>query len=447
MSKAVSAKEILAAVSGQAEAEVYEVSRQARPVFFRSNVLEAVRSVETAGRALRLIANGRLGYSTTTDLTDSTTLVRNALDAAQYGDEVGFRFPPPRPAPDVARFDPEVEALSEGEMIAIGKEVIARTLELYPGIQVHLAMRKDIEEVHLLNSAGLDIHDRRTALALEVTAQKVEEGDILFVAEEAASRRREDIDPAQIVERIVEVLRWTERVVTVPSGKMPVVFRGSGAAVLLLPFLYGVNGRDVYQGTSPLSKRLGEQAFDARFTLVDDGRRPFAPRAAPTDDEGVPTTEKALIERGVVRQFLYDLKTAALAGTESTGNGSKTGIMASTDFRRQPEISPGAWLIAPGEQSLSSILQDLDQALLVEDVLGLGQGNIQAGEFSNNVNLGFLVRRGEVVGRVKGTMIAGNVYELLRDNLLALANDPRWLLGWVYVPSIVLDGVSVTSAD
>lgn len=447
MSEQVSTAEILARASQQAEAaEVYEVLREARPVFFRSNTLEAVRSVETAGRALRLIANGRLGYSTTTDLADRTTLVRNALDSARYGDVVDLRFPPRQPQPEVPRFDPAVEALREEEMIAMGKEAVARVRALYPGVQVHVHLRKNIEEVRLLNSAGLDVQDRRTSLAMEVTAQKVGEGEILFVSESAASRRRDEIDPAALAARVVEVLRWTERVVPVRSGTMPVIFHGEAAPVLFLPFLYGFNGRDVYQGTSPLSTRLGQQAFDRRISLVDDGRLPFAVRSAPTDDEGVPTTEKPLIETGVVRQFLYDLRTAALAGTTPTGNGFKAGAMEGSDFRRQPDIAPGSWRVAPGEKSLAQILGDLEEVLLVEGVLGMGQGNLQAGEFSNNVDLAFLVRRGEVLGRVKGTMIAGNAYELLQDHLLAIASDPKWVMGWLHVPSIVLEGVSVTSA-
>lgn len=78
-------------------------------------------------------------------------------------------------------------------------------------------------------------------------------------------------------------------------------------------------------------------------------------------------------------------------------------------------------------------------------MLGLGQGNTIAGEFSNNVFSGFLVRRGEIVGRVKNTMIAGNAYELLKENLLALSDRPQWVFGIVNTPAIAIDGVGVAS--
>jgi PmbA protein len=156
-------------------------------------------------------------------------------------------------------------------------------------------------------------------------------------------------------------------------------------------------------------------------------------------------TKKVLIEQGVVRQFLYDLKTAAQAGAEPTGNGFKTAGLLDRSFRRPPSVAPTTWLVPPGDRSLEQILRDLDEALLVEQVIGLGQGNVIAGEFSNNVSVGFLVRRGEIIGRVKNTMIAGNTYELLKDKLVALSDRDEWVFGVLHTPAIAVDGVGVAS--
>ncbi len=443
MKNTLTAQEVLSRLPAGAEGELYEVRRQVRPALFRSGTLESLRSTETAGRALRVIVDGRLGFSTTTDLGDAGILIRNALDSAQGGEAAGFHFPPPNGGSEVPCFDPEVEALSDEEMIAIGKEVIARIQAVFPQVQVHVGIRKEIEEVSLWNTSGLEISTRRTLLQLQAAAQVVGEQDIFFVTDEAVSRRRQEISPQAIAENILRLLRWSEKTVSLTSGAMPVVFHGTATAVLLLPLLYGLNGRDVYQRTSPLSELLDRPAFDPHFTLVDDGRLPFAYLASPTDDEGIPTDRKVLVQEGVIRQFLYDLKTAALAGTRSTGNGYKGQGPFGGDFRRRPDVAPASWLVMPGEKRLEEILEELDQALLVEEVLGLGQGNVIAGEFSNNVELGFLVRRGEVVGRVKNTMIAGNAYELLRGHLLAFGDRPRWVMGWLYVPAIALDRVSV----
>jgi PmbA protein len=205
----------------------------------------------------------------------------------------------------------------------------------------------------------------------------------------------------------------------------------------------GLNGRNVYLGTSPLGNQLGQVAFDRRLTLTDDGRLAYGVRSAPFDDEGVPTRTKQLVTEGEVRQFLYDLRTAAQAGVPPTGNGFKSFQLSRGGYERQPQVAATNWLVSPGDSSLDEILEGMDEALLVEELIGVGQGNVLAGEFSNNVGLGFLVRRGKVVGRVKNTMIAGNVYELLRDNLLAMSRGRDQVYGTITTPAIAVDGVSV----
>jgi predicted Zn-dependent protease len=86
-SQKIRAEALLEKLAKQTDgAEIYELRTVELPVRFRAGALESVKAVETAGRALRLIKDGRLGFSTTTDLGDDTYLVQNALESAHYGD-------------------------------------------------------------------------------------------------------------------------------------------------------------------------------------------------------------------------------------------------------------------------------------------------------------------------------------------------------------------------
>lgn len=64
------------------------------------------------------------------------------------------------------------------------------------------------------------------------------------------------------------------------------------------------------------------------------------------------------------------------------------------------------------------------------------------GDFSVNVDLGFWIEHGEVIGRVKDTMVAGSVYTALK-NLVELGGDAEWN-GSCYTPSVIVEGLSVT---
>jgi len=443
MKDQLDAHDLLEKLPAQVEAgEVYEVHSQETPVQFAAGALESIKSVETAGRALRVIREGRLGFATTSDMEDDTLLVQSALGAAEFGGPAPFSFPSQQPPTKVQCFDAAVEQLSENEMIAMGKEAIATIRAAHPHVQVFVNIAKTITNVRMRNTSGLAIKSRQTALSVDVEAQRSQEGDILFISDDISSQRRQDVDAGPLAAYIVERLRQVERPARATPGTMPVVFDRHALAALFLPLMMGLNGRYVLQGASPLGDKLGQAVFAPGFDLIDDTRLDFAPNASPYDDEGVPTSRKALIEGGVLQQFLYDLRTAGQAGTQSTGNGFRGGFFGG-GWASQPAIVPGAWIVPPGERSLEQILAELDEALLVEDILGLGQGNIMAGEFSNNVAIGFLVRHGEIVGRVKNTMIAGNVYELLKDHLIAIADQAKQVYAWLQMPAIALDGVSV----
>jgi PmbA protein len=392
-----------------------------------------------------VIQDGRLGFSTTSDLADGTTVVENALASATYGDPAHFQFPGAGPTPTVRCFDPVVEALDEEQLIALGEEVIEGLRSYDADLQVDVSIERRVEEVRLGNTSGLALEDRRTSLALHIDAMRTQGDDVLVLWQDRESRARQKVDGAALVDALIQRLRWSERIVPVAPRPMPVVFNLTATAALLLPLMAGLNGRDVYQNTSPLRDKLGQRALDARVTLVDDGRLDDAIRSAPFDDEGVPTTAKPLVAEGVVEAFLYDLRTAGQAGAQPTGNGFKSDVLRGGSYETRPGTQPATWLVSPGDQSLEQILAGLDEALLVEGVLGLGQGNIAAGEFSNNVVVGFLVQRGEIVGRVKDTMIAGNVYELLKERLLALGDRAEWIGGAVRVPALAVDGVSVST--
>ena len=81
----------------------------------------------------------------------------------------------------------------------------------------------------------------------------------------------------------------------------------------------------------------------------------------------------------------------------------------------------------------------------MEQVIGAGQSNVQGGDFSGNILLGYRFQNGEIIGRVKDTMISGNVHEIL-NQVLDVSEDGRWIGGYLWSPYIMLDGVSVVSS-
>ena len=80
----------------------------------------------------------------------------------------------------------------------------------------------------------------------------------------------------------------------------------------------------------------------------------------------------------------------------------------------------------------------------MEDVLGLGQGNVISGAFSNPLSLAFKIEKGEIVGRVKDVSIAGNVYDLLK-NVAAVSRETEWVYNNFNLPYVLLPDMNVVT--
>jgi PmbA protein len=90
------------------------------------------------------------------------------------------------------------------------------------------------------------------------------------------------------------------------------------------------------------------------------------------------------------------------------------------------------------------MVRGIKEGLIVEELMGAGQGNVMGGDFSGNVLLGYKIENGEIVGRVKDTIVAGNVHEALR-NVLAIGSEARWVGGSVFTPPLLFERLAVSS--
>ena len=162
---------------------------------------------------------------------------------------------------------------------------------------------------------------------------------------------------------------------------MPVIFAPEASFLDLLPLWAGLAGNAIEKKTSPIAERMGETILSPRLTLRDDALRAGDPASRPFDDEGVPCRRRTLVESGVLRGLLLDLRSAAALGLASTGNGIKREL-----FTAGTEIQPNPWavnwIVEPGDSSLEAMIAELDEGLLVTGGIGFHSGNYSQGAFS-----------------------------------------------------------------
>lgn len=420
------------------QAEVFSASARATTVQFEANELKQVQSRESSSIALRIFREGKIGSAIASGGGLSEALVDMAVETSQFGGPANFQFPPSQDYSKPRIFDPEVEKIAMERIVEIGEELIARVKGHTPDILCDVQITKGTSSISLMNSRGGKGGYDKSFFSLGLEGILVKDTDILWVEDSASSCGSDLVEIGQLTDRVIWQLEMAKKKATVPTKLLPIVFTSQGVASALLgPLVLAFSGKAVLEGASPLKDKLGQEFFDRRLSLWDDATVAYRVGSYPFDDEGTPSQRLSLVTNGVVANFLYDLQTAALAGTRSTGNGRRAGGAFPS-----PAIS--SLVLDKGEESFQAMVKDMKEGLVVEEVIGAEQGNILGGDFGGNVLLGYKVENGEIVGRVKDTMVAGNVYQVLRE-LSGIGQEARWVGGILQTPPLYCSDVSVTT--
>ena len=414
-------------------AEVYFLDARNTPIEFENNRLKSLQAKATQGVALRVVCHGRLGFASSTDLSRLNDLVDAAVQTASIGDLAEFDFArDPLPAEPASDWIPE----STDAIVAIGNGLIERVRAYNADILVSAGFQQRSGQLRFATSHGSHGSRSSNLVSASLSGNLVRGEDLLEIfCSDVARDRLPDCD--KLAADLLEKFRHAERGATISSGAYPVLFVPRAVASTL-GRLFGtiLSGQTVYQKSSPLAGKLGETLFDARLTLREEPDSGVSP--CQFDDEGTPTAAKDLIESGTIRNFYWDRRWAARAGQDSTGNGFRGGLS-------RPGPSLANLCMSPGDAPIADAIANIETGIVVEQVLGAGQSNQLAGEFSVNLDLGYKIENGEIVGRVKDTAIAGNIFSAFKDQLAAIGDRAEWVGSRARLPHVLLDGLSVAA--
>jgi PmbA protein len=413
-------------------------------ISFESGRLKAAGVSEQAGINLRVVKDGRVGVAgtTATGERELESLADRAAASAELGEELALAFPRNAPHPPVVTYFDDVADVSLDALIDIGREVMGRLAR--DGVQVNVTIEREVAETEVANTAGAIGAYITTGLTVAADLTRIAGDDVLMVYDYYTGcglPSAADLDA--LVASITTRLDLALRVVPPPEGALPVVFTPQGLAPILLPIQQALSGKSVLQGVSPLAGKLGQQAFDLRFSITDDPVVSGRPGSRPVDDEGVPSAALPLVAGGVVRHFVYDLETAARAdhGARSTGHGAR-GIFGKPHIGYSNFVVGVTDGVPPEDRAFGGgLVAGVSDGLVVDDLIGVGQGNVSGGAFSHPVALAYRIAKGEITGRVKDAAVAGNAYDLLQ-RIGGVGGDGRWLSSR-WSPSLLLEGVSV----
>jgi PmbA protein len=218
------------------------------------------------------------------------------------------------------------------------------------------------------------------------------------------------------------------------TAKMPVVYDPRVAGGLIGHLTGAINGASVARGTTFLKDKLGQAIFAPGITIVDEPRRRRGLRSRPFDGEGVPTTTRLIVDKGVLTTWLLDSRSARQLGMKTTGHASRgTG--------GPPSPGPTNIFLSAGELSPTELMADIKEGLYLTELIGMGVNGI-TGDYSRGA-AGFMIRDGQLAEPVAEITIAGTLQEIFLH--MTPANDLRFRRG-TDAPTVRVEGLTVAGA-
>ncbi|MEM4476267.1 MAG: TldD/PmbA family protein [Desulfurococcaceae archaeon] len=429
--------------SGVSEAEVYVTETCSTDLKYVKGEVDVVRSGRTILVGLRIVLGKRVTVvgGTISSLSDIMELAESGIKIAKASPEdPNWRSLPKSigKAPVGKIFDerianPDIEWSKQvlTESAKIPRELDSRASLVSAGFKYVKARRV------IVNSYAEAISDDSTKFLYYVEIKAFEGGSESGFTEFHASTTLEDFSYESIVKKAAERALAGLRAKAIETGTYNIVLTpkvfGSIVASVLAPALYADN---VQKNRSPLVNKVGKEVLNNEINVIDDGCINGLYSSQAFDDEGVPTKRKNVFRKGVLETYLYDNYTAQLESRESTGNG----------LRRSPSSIPRPsitnLLIEPGRCDLDSAISDLGRVIVVYGTIGEWLSNPISGLINATITNADLVENGRVLYGVKGAVLAGNVYSLLKEQYLLITRDVENYFN-VYSPGIAFREVSI----
>ncbi|OGS04167.1 MAG: hypothetical protein A3G41_07345 [Elusimicrobia bacterium RIFCSPLOWO2_12_FULL_59_9] len=293
--------------------------------------------------------------------------------------------------------------------------------------QVSIRYQENVLKTGLINSDGDYCGQEGTATTflVEVVAEK--EGVRQSGYESSGAWKGweylSEIEPEKLA------LRAARRAVSklsakpAPAGEMPVILSGSAGGTFIHEAIgHSLEADHIQEGTSPAyAGKIGQKVAPQQVTIIDDPTLPFGRGSYAFDGEGVAARPTTLVENGVLKDYLFDRRTAYAAGRASNGHGRREA------YHCVPIPRMSNLYMAPGRADPRRMIAALDKGFLVTH-MGAGQVNTATGEFVFEVDEGFLIERGKVAGMLRDASLLGLSGEVL-NNIGALGRDIGWAVG------------------
>lgn len=442
------AEEIIsqAVKSGADQAEVFMKSYKNLTVDIKSQEVDSLTSSLSYGYGLRVIRNKRLGFAYATDVKEKDSIIKQAVESAGFSDEDSFLGLPGPSGPSepakIGVYDPAVSNINEDD--AIGLTMLLEKSAFDADSRIKKVRKASgsftTAETVIVNSRAVNASYLSTVCTAQIMAIAEDGQENRTGWDFSGSRFLSDVSFEKTgrtaAKRSVQLLGAK----TIAGSRANVILDNSVTIDFLGIFASSLSAEALQKGKSLLQDKLGHAVISPRINIIDSGLRSGKLGSRPVDDEGSPTSEKILVQEGVLQTYLFNTYTARKGNTQSTGNATRG------SFSSLPSVGITNLFIEPSaaEECLGKreLFKALGRGLYIVDAMGVHTANPVSGDFSLGVT-GLWIEEGEVQFPVKEAVMSGNILEFF--NKVVAVGDDLIFYGNMGAPSIMISDVDISA--
>ena len=426
---------------GFVEAAVGYSDHESMSIDILNGEVSAYENSRDSGITFKGLKNGQMGVCSTNIIDDDTVdyLLNGAMENCGVLDDDD---------PDFIYCDPDNKDLYFSQMSeAYSKNTYDRFKELGLKIeQAILDIDPSVKQVDylsiacsrgpslMMNTKGLNAYTDEDGVSLFAGARAEQDGVVKSGGHYWIGNDIDDFDLDSFVDTVKDNLITKFGASSVGSGTYDCLFKNEAFVALFKAFFSNFSSYAIQKGLSLLAGKTDTKIASDIFTLQEIPMYEKALTKIPFDSEGVLTYDKAIIENGVFKTALYNLKTANKENRASTGNGYRGGIGVSNI------------VVTPGDKCFDELCGSVGEGLIITEISGLHAGvNAISGDFSLLAE-GFVIEAGKRGRPVEQITISGNFYDILQ-NIELIGNDVvnvPGTRGEFFCPSVVIQGINVS---
>lgn len=423
------------------DSEAFLVSSEELSIEIYDSEISKYNVAQSGGLSFRGIYNGNMGYSYTEkiDYDSIKKLIKDAKDNSIIieGDKEEIYS-------DITEYN-EVENIDILDEVSISKKIDflknleKEALSIDERISTNTISYDEIKITKIIkNSNNISLEYNNSYGVIYISVKVVDGEDIKTGSSYRIVRDFNTLDYKEIAKEAVDDGISMLGAREIESGSYPVIIENTTFASLLSSFVSIFTAEAIQKDMSLLKDKIGEKISSDLITIYDNpnlanglGNRSF-------DDEGVPTSCKKVIDRGVLKTYLYNLKTAKKDKTESTGNAGRS-------YKGQISTTISNFYIENGKSSMDELLNKNETTVYINSLQGLHSGlNQVSGDFSLSAS-GYLYNKNKKIRPINRITISGNFFEII-NKVGLIANDLKFGLsggGKIASPSILIENLDV----